>query len=80
MNFDFSDAQKALKKQTRDFLKGACDLTVPRRILEGDEPYAEELWRGLVDIEAPALEPAAAEAARERRARGRKRGRPLRRR
>ena len=54
MNFDFSDAQKALKKQTRDFLKGACALEVPRRILEGDEPYAEDLWKSLVDLQAPA--------------------------
>ncbi len=41
MNFDFSDAQKALKQQTRDFLRSACDTTVPRRVLEdGDEPFA----------------------------------------
>jgi alkylation response protein AidB-like acyl-CoA dehydrogenase len=54
MNFDFDDAQKALKKQTRDMLKGVCPAEVPRRILEGDEPYAEEVWRALVDMEAPA--------------------------
>ncbi len=54
MNFDFSDAQKALKKQTRDFLKGACPIEVPRRILEGAEPYDQALWKGLVDIQAPA--------------------------
>jgi alkylation response protein AidB-like acyl-CoA dehydrogenase len=52
MNFDFSDAQKALKKQTRDFLKAACPPAVPRRILEGEEPYAADLWRGLIDLEA----------------------------
>ncbi len=46
MNFDFSDAQKALKQQTRDFLRSACDTTVPRRVLEdGDEPFARELWQ-----------------------------------
>jgi alkylation response protein AidB-like acyl-CoA dehydrogenase len=55
MNFDFSDAQKALKKQTRDFLKQACDLTVPRRILEGDEPYDAALWQGLVDMESTGI-------------------------
>lgn len=55
MNFDFSDAQKALKKQTRDMLKGVCNLTVPRRILEDDdESYAKEVWAALVDMEAPA--------------------------
>ncbi|HVS65229.1 MAG TPA: acyl-CoA dehydrogenase family protein [Thermoanaerobaculia bacterium] len=54
MNFDFDDAQKALKKQTRDMLKAVCPPEVPRRILEGDEPYAEEVWRALIDMEAPA--------------------------
>ena len=51
MNFDFSDAQKLLKNQARDFLKGSCPTTVPRRILDGDEPYAEEVWKGLGDLE-----------------------------
>jgi alkylation response protein AidB-like acyl-CoA dehydrogenase len=51
MNFDFSDAQKMLKTQARDFLKSSCPTTVPRRILDGDEPYAAELWKGIVDLE-----------------------------
>jgi alkylation response protein AidB-like acyl-CoA dehydrogenase len=51
MNFDFSDAQKMLKTQARDFLKNACPTTVPRRILDGNEPYAAELWKGIVDLE-----------------------------
>lgn len=46
MNFDFSDAQKALKQQTRNFLRAACDTTVPRRVLEdADEPFARDLWQ-----------------------------------
>ncbi|REJ77195.1 MAG: acyl-CoA dehydrogenase [Acidobacteria bacterium] len=55
MNFDFSDAQKALKKQTRDLLRQVCDLTVPRRVLEGEEPYADEVWKALVDMESPGI-------------------------
>ena len=55
MNFDFDDAQKALKQQTRDMLKQVCDLTVPRRILEGDEPYAKEVWQALVDVESTGI-------------------------
>jgi len=51
MNFDFSDAQKMLKTQARDFLKSSCPTTVPRRILDGNEPYAAELWKGIVDLE-----------------------------
>ena len=46
MNFDFSDAQKALKQQTRGFLRAACDPTVPRRVLEdAEEPFARDLWQ-----------------------------------
>ena len=55
MNFDFSDAQKALKTQTRDFLKGSCDITVPRRILEGDESFDQGLWNGLSSMESQGI-------------------------
>ena len=51
MNFDFDDAQKMLKTQARDFLKNACATEVPRRILDGDEPYAQELWKDIVGLE-----------------------------
>ena len=51
MNFDFDDAQKMLKNQARDFLKSACSTEVPRRILDGDEPYAKELWQEIVGLE-----------------------------
>ncbi len=56
MNFDFSDAQKALKQQTRDFLRAACDTTVPRRVLEdADEPFARDLWRQIRANESPGI-------------------------
>ena len=55
MNFDFSDAQKGLKDQANKFLKSSCDTTVPRRILDGDESYAEEVWKGIVDLEWPGI-------------------------
>ena len=51
MNFDFDDAQKMLKTQARDFLKSTCTTDVPRRILDGDEPYAKELWKDIVGLE-----------------------------
>jgi alkylation response protein AidB-like acyl-CoA dehydrogenase len=54
MNFDFSDAQKALKKQTRDLLRAVNPLGVTRRVLEGEETHAPEVWQALVDMEAPA--------------------------
>ena len=50
MNFDFSDEQKEIKDQARRFLEDKCDPTVVRRILEGDEPYAADLWKGLAEM------------------------------
>ena len=50
MNFDFSDDQRLLQEQVRKFLADKCPYTVPRRILEGNEPYAKEVWDGLVEM------------------------------
>ena len=50
MNLDFSDDQKMLKDQVHKFLSDKCPLSVARRVLEGDEPYAKEVWKGLVDM------------------------------
>ncbi|MDF1685467.1 MAG: acyl-CoA/acyl-ACP dehydrogenase [Parvibaculaceae bacterium] len=50
MNFDFSDDQKMLKEQVNKFLTDKCGMDVARRILDGDEPYAKEVWQGLVDM------------------------------
>ena len=50
MNFDFSDDQKMLKEQVRKFLGDKSPLSVTRRILDGDEPYAREVWKGLVEM------------------------------
>ena len=50
MNFDFSDDQKMLKEQVRKFLGDKSPLSVTRRILEGDESYAKDVWKGLVEM------------------------------
>ncbi len=50
MDFDFSDDQKELKQMARRFLEDQCDMTVPRPTLEGDEPYARELWEGVAEM------------------------------
>ncbi|MEP0708126.1 acyl-CoA dehydrogenase family protein [Parvibaculum sp.] len=50
MNLDFSDDQKMLKEQVRKFLADKCPMSVTRRVLDGDEPYAKEVWKGLVDM------------------------------
>ncbi|HEV3489835.1 MAG TPA: acyl-CoA dehydrogenase family protein [Reyranella sp.] len=55
MNFDFSDDQKLLKEQVRKFLTDKCPTKVVRRVLDGNETHAEEVWKGLVDLGVPAV-------------------------
>lgn len=50
MNFDFSDDQKELRGQARRFLKEQCSAEVVREVLEGDEPYARDLWKAMVEM------------------------------
>jgi alkylation response protein AidB-like acyl-CoA dehydrogenase len=50
MNFDFSDDQKMLKDQVAKFLADTCPITVTRRVLQGDELYAKEVWQGLAEL------------------------------
>ncbi len=54
MNFDFSDDQKLLKEQVRKFLADKCPTKVVRRVLDGSEAYADEVWKGLVELGVPA--------------------------
>jgi acyl-CoA dehydrogenase len=54
MNFDFSDDQKLLKEQVRKFLADKCPMKVVRRVLDGKEAHAEEVWKGLVELGVPA--------------------------
>jgi alkylation response protein AidB-like acyl-CoA dehydrogenase len=55
MNFDFSDDQKLLKEQVRKFLTDKCPTKVVRRVLDGNETHAEEIWKGLVDLGVPGI-------------------------
>jgi acyl-CoA dehydrogenase len=50
MNFDFSDELKQLRDEARRFLTDRCPPAVPRRILEGPEPYAAELWKAIAEM------------------------------
>ncbi|UYN93884.1 MAG: acyl-CoA/acyl-ACP dehydrogenase [Enhydrobacter sp.] len=54
MNFDFSDDQKLLKEQVRKFLSDKCPMKVVRRVLDGPETHADEVWKGLVELGVPA--------------------------
>ena len=50
MNFDFSDDQKLLQQTARDYLAEHSPLTVCREILETDQPYATDLWKGAAEM------------------------------
>ncbi|MFP6597954.1 MAG: acyl-CoA dehydrogenase family protein [Candidatus Hydrogenedentota bacterium] len=50
MNFDFSDEQKELQTQARRFLSEQCPTSLVREILEGDAPYAGNLWTGMAEM------------------------------
>jgi alkylation response protein AidB-like acyl-CoA dehydrogenase len=50
MNFDFSEELNQLRDQARRFLADRCPPAVPRRILEGPEPFAKELWQGIAEM------------------------------
>ena len=55
MNFDFSDDQKLLKEQVRKFLADKCPTKVVRRVLDGNETHADEVWKGLVELGVPGV-------------------------
>lgn len=50
VNFDFSPDQKALRDQARKFLGEHASTVRVRRILDTDEPYDRDLWRGVAEM------------------------------
>lgn len=50
MNFDFSDELNQLRDEARRFLADRCPTSVPRRILDGDESYAADLWKAIAEM------------------------------
>ncbi len=50
MNFDFSDEQKLLQRTARDFLEEQGALSICREVLEGDQPYARDLWKSAAEL------------------------------
>ena len=52
MEFDFSADQKLLKEQVQRFLHDKAPLSVTRRVLDGHETHAAEVWSGLADLGA----------------------------
>ncbi len=50
MNLDFPDELKQLRDEARRFLTERCPTSVPRRILEGPEPYDRSLWLSMAEM------------------------------
>src|SRR5919197_2790991 len=50
MNFDFSDDQKQMRDQARKFLAEKCSTKAVRVVLDGNEHYDRELWKGLAEM------------------------------
>lgn len=50
MNFDFSEEEKLVGDQVARFLKDHCGTGVVRQVLEGEQPYAGSVWKGLTDM------------------------------
>ena len=48
MNFEFNEEQIFVRDVARSFLKANCPPEVVRRVLEGNEPYAADLWQQIV--------------------------------
>ena len=50
MNFDFTDEQKQMRDAARKFLSEKCPPKAVRVVLDGNEPYDRELWKGLAEM------------------------------
>lgn len=50
MNFEFSEAQNLLRQQAQNFLREHASATQVRAVLDGDAPFDEALWQGIVDL------------------------------
>lgn len=50
MNFEFSPDQNMLREQAVGFLTDRAPLTVARRILDGDETHAADVWQDIVNL------------------------------
>ncbi|WP_372748578.1 acyl-CoA dehydrogenase family protein [Litorivivens sp.] len=54
MNFDFSEDQKFIQEQARNFLSSECSTARVRQTLEGEQAYDQALWQQIVELGWPA--------------------------
>ena len=50
MNFEFSDDQKLIQEQARQFLAEYSPLTATRKVMDGESVYNSHLWKSIVDL------------------------------
>lgn len=50
MNFEFSEEQKFIQDQARNFLSQQCTVEEVRKILEGEQSYHQGLWQQIVEL------------------------------
>ncbi len=50
MNFDFSDDQKQIQAQARQFLSAESPLSRVRKTLDGEQHWDEPLWRQIAEL------------------------------
>ncbi|MEM7217131.1 MAG: acyl-CoA dehydrogenase family protein [Pseudomonadota bacterium] len=50
MNFEFTEEQKLLRDQASGFLAEHCPPEVVRRVLDGEEPWARDLWAKIAEM------------------------------
>ena len=50
MNFEFSDDQKLIQEQARQFLAEHSPLTATRKVMDGESVYNSHLWKSIVDL------------------------------
>src|SRR5260221_2069369 len=50
MNFEFSEESLLLRDQARSFLTDKCSPKIVRSVLDGQTPYARELWTDIAGM------------------------------
>ena len=50
MNLEFSEDQKFIQQTARDYLNEQASLEVCRAVLESEQPYQEDLWKGVAEM------------------------------
>jgi len=53
MNFDFSEDEKMVRDEAARFLRDNCGREALRSVLEGEAPYAKNVWQGLCKMGLP---------------------------